>query len=84
MTKLAVMNTPSQKKHQTREFIRKVIDKAGGTGPVRVALKISRQSIFNWTQIPAEHCADLEALSGIAREKLRPDIFKVSKLKKAA
>jgi len=37
---------------------------------------VSTQAISNWLsrQIPAEHCPDIEELTGIRCEVLRPDI----------
>tara|TARA_Y100001973_G_C5158826_1_gene312376 strand:- start:166 stop:345 length:180 start_codon:yes stop_codon:yes gene_type:complete len=45
----------------------------------RVAEKlgVSRQAIYNWERkkIPAERVVELSQVTGIAREKLRPDLY---------
>ena len=46
------------------------------------ALGVTRQSVWKWDVIPAERCADIEAMSGIPRHKLRPDVFRKSGLKR--
>jgi len=45
----------------------------------RVAEKlgVSRQTIYNWERkkIPAERVVELSQVTGIARERLRPDLY---------
>lgn len=40
------------------------------------SLKIGASAISQWTRVPSERVADVERLTGIPRETLRPDIFK--------
>jgi DNA-binding transcriptional regulator YdaS (Cro superfamily) len=57
----------------------KVIEDAAlaNDGLVELARKlgISHQSFYSWTRVPAERVIKFEELSGIPREKLRPDIY---------
>ena len=38
-------------------------------------LGISRQAVLQWRRIPAERVIDIERLTGVPREELRPDIY---------
>jgi len=38
-------------------------------------LGVSRQAISDWPAVPIDRLKDVEAFTGIPREKLRPDIF---------
>lgn len=39
------------------------------------ACGIGRTSVTNWTKVPARHVLAVEALTGVSRHELRPDIF---------
>jgi DNA-binding transcriptional regulator YdaS (Cro superfamily) len=41
-------------------------------------LGISSQAISQWKKVPAERVADVEAITGVPREQIRPDIFRKS------
>lgn len=55
------------------------VAKAGGMHALARALGIKFQSIQKWKKIPAERMAAVEAVTGIQREKLRPDLFLIHK-----
>lgn len=38
-------------------------------------LNIRSSAVAMWTRVPAERVADVERITGIPREKLRPDLF---------
>ena len=38
-------------------------------------LRINRSAISLWKRIPAERVIDIERLTGVPREELRPDIY---------
>ncbi len=42
-------------------------------------LGITHGAVNQWRRIPAERVADVERLTGIPRERQRPDIFGASK-----
>jgi hypothetical protein len=48
----------------------------GGIVRLSLALGLSRGAAANWKDIPVNHVARLEKLTGIPREVLRPDIFR--------
>jgi TorA maturation chaperone TorD len=48
---------------------------AGGVGALAHKLGISQPSVSNWTRVPAERVALVEAVTGVARDILRPDLF---------
>lgn len=48
---------------------------AGGVGALARTIGISQPSISNWTRIPAERVLSVEAVTGIDRSLLRPDLY---------
>jgi DNA-binding transcriptional regulator YdaS (Cro superfamily) len=48
----------------------------GGHAALARALNMSRAAIYLWKQVPAERVVAVEKASGIAREKLRPDLYR--------
>jgi DNA-binding transcriptional regulator YdaS (Cro superfamily) len=57
------------------EIIKRVVEKAGGVTPLARHLGIRMESIYSWTQIPAKRVVEVERITGIPREELRPDVF---------
>jgi hypothetical protein len=51
------------------------VERAGGCVKVGNALGLTRQAVFLWKQVPAPHVLKVEALSGIPRHLLRPDLY---------
>jgi TorA maturation chaperone TorD len=47
----------------------------GGIGALARGLGITQPSVSSWRRIPAERVLDVEALTGISRSILRPDIY---------
>lgn len=60
--------------------------KVGGFGQLARLLRVSRQAVYKWleTKVPPKRCADVERVSGVPREKLRPDIYGRSHLRASA
>ncbi len=58
--------------------LQKAIEKAGGVIALANELGISRQAIYKWNpeKIPIDYLIQIEKLTGISREKLRPELFK--------
>lgn len=53
-----------------------VIEEAGSVSALAEALGITFQAVSSWSkQIPAHHVIAIEALTGIRREVLRPDLY---------
>jgi TorA maturation chaperone TorD len=48
---------------------------AGGVGALARSIGISQPSISNWTRIPAERVLSVEAVTGVDRAILRPDLY---------
>ena len=49
----------------------------GGYSKLAEALQISRQAVAKWRhrQIPAERVREVERISGVSRQILRPDLY---------
>jgi hypothetical protein len=56
--------------------IREAAGKVGGVPKLARKLGVSRQAIYQWTEVPIERAADLERVTGIPRSRFRPDVFK--------
>jgi len=52
-----------------------MVRRAGSANAVAEACEITVQAVYLWQRVPAEHCLKIEALTGIRRERLRPDVF---------
>jgi DNA-binding transcriptional regulator YdaS (Cro superfamily) len=50
--------------------------KLGGIVKLSTCLGLSRGAASQWSEIPVDHVARIEELTGIPREVLRPDIFR--------
>lgn len=48
---------------------------AGGAAALAGKLGISKQAVSMWQKIPAERVIAVEAITGIAREELRSDLY---------
>jgi DNA-binding transcriptional regulator YdaS (Cro superfamily) len=57
-------------------IIRAAAGKVGGVPKLARRLGVSRQAIYQWTEVPVERAADLERVTGIPRSRFRPDVFK--------
>jgi DNA-binding transcriptional regulator YdaS (Cro superfamily) len=59
-------------------LIREAAGKVGGIPKLARKLGVSRQAIYQWTEVPVERAGDLERLTGIPRSRFRPDVFKAA------
>lgn len=57
------------------EALQKAIEKAGGQSAVARAFKIKQPSVAEWKRCPPHWAIKLERLTGVPREKLRPDLY---------
>jgi DNA-binding transcriptional regulator YdaS (Cro superfamily) len=64
--------------------IREAAGRVGGVPKLARKLGVSRQAIYQWTEVPLERAADLERATGIPRSRFRPDVFKGSTTGEAA
>jgi DNA-binding transcriptional regulator YdaS (Cro superfamily) len=56
--------------------LREAINKAGGLRALARALGISQTSLAQWRRVPAERLVQVEAVTGIDRAVLRPDLYR--------
>ena len=48
---------------------------AGGVGSLARKIGIAQPSVSNWSRVPAERVLTVEAVTGVSRVELRPDLF---------
>jgi DNA-binding transcriptional regulator YdaS (Cro superfamily) len=51
------------------------IKAAGGFRPLARLLGISTSALSGWKRVPAYRVLQVEAITGIARERLRPELY---------
>ena len=56
----------------------KAIEAAGGLRVLARGLGLGPGSIAQWYRVPYKQLLDVERLTGIPREKLRPELFRVT------
>ncbi len=47
-------------------------------------LGITRAAVVKWDRVPAERVVEVETVTGIPREQLRPDLFRPTAVPEAA
>lgn len=55
--------------------IKQIASEAGGVVALSLKLGLSRGAVSQWEQVPLERVNDVARITGIPRERLRPDIF---------
>jgi TorA maturation chaperone TorD len=55
--------------------LEEAIRAAGGVGALAQKIGISQPSVSNWSRVPAERVVAVEAITGVARAVLRPDLY---------
>ncbi len=55
--------------------LKEAIDAAGGVTELARRIGIAQPSVSNWDQVPAERVIAVEAATGVARMRLRPDLY---------
>jgi len=55
--------------------LEEAIRAAGGVTELARRIGISQPSVSNWTRVPAERVLTVEAVTGVARAMLRPDLY---------
>ncbi len=58
-----------------RTPVQKAIDAAGNASELARRLGIKVQAIQQWKQIPAKRIIAVEAVTGIPRNELRPELY---------
>ena len=59
----------------TDRGLQEAIRAAGGVTELARRIGISQPSVSNWSRVPAERVLTVEALTGVARAILRPDLY---------
>lgn len=57
------------------EIVKEAAEKAGGIVALARELGIKHTAMYSWTRIPAERVVDIERVTGIPRQRLRPDLY---------
>src|SRR5215471_7083673 len=55
--------------------LEEAIRAAGGVGALAQKIGISQPSVSNWSRVPADRVISVEAVTGVARDVLRPDLY---------
>lgn len=55
--------------------LRKIFDTPGMASKLAKALRITRQAVSDWDEVPINRLTQVERITGIPRAALRPDIF---------
>lgn len=61
------------------DVITEAIEKGGGLKALATAMGMSEEGVRIWRsrgKVPAERVVELEKLTGVPREKLRPDLYR--------
>jgi DNA-binding transcriptional regulator YdaS (Cro superfamily) len=58
------------------EILTIAIEKAGGMRALARELGMSVQSFAKWRRVPSHRILQFEAVTGIKREKIRPDLYR--------
>lgn len=66
-----------QEMSASAEALREAIERMGGVSETGRKIGVSRQAVFYWTetQLPATRVLQMEDLSLVPRERLRPDLY---------
>jgi len=68
-----------ERSQRTRdEGLDEAIEAAGSVSELARKLGISQPSVSNWARVPVERVLEVEAITGIDRRRLRPDIYRES------
>jgi len=61
---------------KTRDpIIEEIVRLCGSQAALSKYLNISRQAVCQWQVVPARYVSKISFLTGISRERIRPDIF---------
>ncbi len=55
--------------------LEEAIRAAGGVGALAQKIGISQPSVSNWSRVPADRVISVEAVTGVTRDVLRPDLY---------
>lgn len=55
--------------------LQKAIDAIGSQAELARRLRIKAQSVTKWPRVPAERVLQVEAITGVSKHDLRPDLY---------
>lgn len=55
--------------------VKEIAGGAGGVVALSLKLGLSRGAVSQWDRVPAERVLDVERLTGVPREVIRPDLY---------
>jgi DNA-binding transcriptional regulator YdaS (Cro superfamily) len=55
--------------------LKKAVKVMGGQAALARQLGLTRAAVHRWDLVPAKWIIDIERLTGVSREKLRPDLY---------
>jgi DNA-binding transcriptional regulator YdaS (Cro superfamily) len=58
-----------------KQQIEMAVKAAGSKAKLARALGITRSAISQWNRIPVNRVVEVESITGIPRQELRPDVF---------
>jgi DNA-binding transcriptional regulator YdaS (Cro superfamily) len=56
--------------------LKAAIKAAGGVRQLADLLKLNRQAVYQWERVPLERILQVEKVTGVARDILRPELYK--------
>ncbi len=59
------------------DALNQAVEAAGGVGKLAAGIGVAQNVVSNWKargQVPADRCPAIESMTGIACEKVRPDL----------
>ena len=63
--------------------LKKAVEAMGSMVALASALGRHRQAVYRWPRVPAERVIEIEHLTGVPREELRPDLYLAPRPKRA-
>jgi DNA-binding transcriptional regulator YdaS (Cro superfamily) len=63
------------KKRRRSDGLLKAIEAAGGVRALARLLKVRHPSVMEWRDIPPHRLLEIERVTGVRRESLRPDFY---------
>jgi DNA-binding transcriptional regulator YdaS (Cro superfamily) len=66
----------SDREQAYEEGLQRAIKAAGGIRALARLLGMSMQALSQWNRIPAERLLQVESVTKVPREKLRPDLYR--------
>jgi DNA-binding transcriptional regulator YdaS (Cro superfamily) len=68
------------KNEQRSDGLRLAIEAAGSVSALARALGLSQQALWEWRRVPSHRILQVEAITNVPREKLRPDLYRLPAL----